>query len=280
MTTLIVGCGYVGSALAERLVSRGEHVLAITRSSRALPEGVDSITATLPDPTLRVPSTIDRLVYAVAPGARDDAAYERAYPLGLASVLDALDRAGASIARAVLVSTTAVYAQDDESLVDESSPVTASGTAARVLEAEAVLRARLGARGITLRLSGIYGPGRDRMVRAIAAGSPPPGDPARISNRIHRDDAAAAIDHLLSLADPAPVYIGTDEAPVPLGEVFAWIAAELGVALAEPTGPTRDGATSKRLRSARLRRSGFTLRFPSFREGYAAAIAEHRRSER
>lgn len=273
MTTLIVGCGYVGSALAERLVTRGEHVFGLTRSPHALPAGVTPIVAELPSDVLTLPPEITKLVYAVAPGARDDEAYRRAYPLGLASVLDALAGAGASLGRAVLVSSTAVYAQDDGSVIDERSPVTATGTTARILEAEALLAARLGARGVVLRLSGIYGPGRDRIARAIASGSAPPGDPARIANRIHRDDAAAAIDHLLSIAAPAPLYIGTDDASVPLGDVFAWIAARLGVALPAGDPRARAAATSKRLDGSLLRASGFTLRYPTYREGYGALLA-------
>ena len=273
MTTLIVGCGYVGSALAERLVERGEQVVGLTRSARALPAGVVAMQSELPSQGLALPSSITRLVYAVAPGARNDAAYARGYPLGLASVLDAIDRAGAQLHRAVLVSSTAVYAQDDGSVVDERSSVTSAGTAARIVEAESLLHARLGSRGVVLRLSGIYGPGRDRMVRAIRDGLPAPGDPTRVGNRIHRDDAAAAVDHLLALDGAAPVYIGTDDAPVPLGEVFAWIAGQLGVALAPPD-PNGRGATSKRLSNALLRTSGLALRYPSYREGYGALITQ------
>lgn len=279
MTTLVAGCGYVGSQLAERLVSRGERVFGLTRSERALPAGVTPIVAELPSVSLVLPPEIDRVVYAVAPGARDDERYRRAYPLGLASVLDALERASAKITRSVLVSSTAVYAQDDGSDVDERSPVTHAGTAARILEAETLLHARLGERGVVLRLSGIYGPGRDRVVRAIAEGRPPPGHALRIGNRIHRDDAAAAIAHLLAIDAPAPIYIGTDAGSGPLAEVYAFVASELGVSLVAGDGG-RDGVTSKRLSSARLRSTGFTLEYPTFREGYREAIAKRRPSLR
>lgn len=269
MTTLIAGCGYVGSALAERLVARGERVIALTRSERALPAGVEPLVASLPDPSLVVPRGIDRLVYAVAPGRRDDDAYRRAYPEGLASVLDALDRADGSLSRAVLVSSTAVYAQDDGSVVDERSPPRATGTASRVLSAEALLAEALGTRGVVLRLSGIYGPGRDRIVRSVREGRLPE-DAERIGNRIHRDDAAAAIDHLLAHAAPDALYVGTDEASVPFREVYAWLASALGVALSLPAaaGPP----SGKRLDGSRLRSTGFTLRYPTFREGYAALL--------
>jgi len=271
VTTLFVGCGNVGAALAQRLVARGERVLGLTRSERALPEHVVPIRAELPSESLVLPTEVVHLVYAVAPGARDDAAYARGYPLGLTSVLDALDRAGATLRRAVLVSSTAVYTQDDGSYVDERSPVTEAGTAARILEAERLLGARLGARGVVLRLSGIYGPGRDRIVRAIREGKPAPGDPTRVGNRIHRDDAAAATDHLLHLEATERVYVGTDDASVPMGEVFDWVASRVGVALVPPDASGR-GATSKRLSNARLRATGFTFRYPTYREGYGALL--------
>lgn len=275
MTTLVAGCGYVGGRVAERLASRGEGVLGLVRTARALPAGVEPVIATLPDDALALPSSIDRLVYAVAPGGRTDEAYAIGYPRGLASVLDALDRAGATLRRVVLVSSTAVYAQDDGSVVDERSDVTNEGTAARILEAERLLASRLGERGVVLRLSGIYGPGRERMVRAIAEGRVLPGDPTRIANRIHRDDAAAAVVHLLALAAPAPIYVGTDEGSGPLGALFAFVADALGVALppADPAadrGPGR--ATSKRLDASLLRASGFRFAYPTYREGYRAAI--------
>lgn len=264
MTTLIAGCGYVGSALAVRLVARGEHVVALTRSARALPEGVEPLRATLPDAQLRLPSGIRRVVYAVAPDERTDDAYRRAYPDGLGSVLDAL---GGEPERIVLVSSTAVYAEDEGRVVDARTPY-ATGTPERILEAEA----RLASTGIVARLSGIYGPGRDRIVRAIREGRVP-GEPSRVGNRIHRDDAAAAIEHLLSVPRPfRPIYDVTDDASVPMGEVFAWIAARLGVTLDPALTAVGEKQTGKRLDNAPLRVSGFSLRYPTFREGYGAML--------
>lgn len=272
MTTLIVGCGYVGTALAERLVSRGEHVVAITRSARALPEGVAPLLATLPDPALRLPPDVRRVAYAVAPDERSDEAYRRAYPEGLRSVIDALDRAGAPLERLVLVSSTAVYAEDAGRLVDASTP-RATGTPERILDAERLVTALPGGRGAVARLSGIYGPGRDRIVRAVRDGRTT-GDASRVGNRVHRDDAAAAIEHLLFCDGPlAPIYDVTDDASVPMGEIFAWLAAQLDVTLAPSEVAVGETLTGKRLDNAPLRATGFSFRYPTYREGYGALLA-------
>jgi nucleoside-diphosphate-sugar epimerase len=94
------------------------------------------------------------------------------------------------------------------------------------------------------------------------------GDPHRWTNRIHRDDAAAAVVHLLTRdGDPGLLYVGTDDEPALLGDVAAHLAQHLGA----PTPPAADPAlaTGKRLSNARLRATGWVPRYPTYREGYA-----------
>jgi nucleoside-diphosphate-sugar epimerase len=154
-----------------------------------------------------------------------------------------------------------------------------------MLEAEAVLAAS-GFSAVSLRLGGIYGPGRTRLVESVRSGRAAlrAGAP-RFGNRIHRDDAAGALAHLATLALAgralAPLYLGVDDEPSDEAVVLRWIASQLGVP--EPT--MRDGeaaprardanrpASNKRCSNARLRATGYRFCFPTFREGYAAAIA-------
>jgi hypothetical protein len=49
------------------------------------------------------------------------------------------------------------------------------------------------------------------------------------SNRIHRDDCAGALHHLLALPKPEAVYLGVDREPANICEAHHWLAAELGV---------------------------------------------------
>lgn len=260
MRVLIAGCGYVGTALALEL--RDHTVYGLRRDPSGLPDHVLPIAADLTDrASLRLPE-VDAIVYTASPSDRSERAYEDAYVRGLSNVLDAI-----RAPRVIFTSSTAVYAQDDGSWVDERSP--AEGNAI-LLEAERIARS---AGGIVLRLAGIYGPGRTWLVRRVESGEAR-SDPERFGNRIHVDDCAGALRHLLALADPAPIYVGVDHAPAPLAEVHAFIAELLGVA-PPPAGVERSRGGNKRCRNGALVASGYRFRVPSYREGYPPIVREH-----
>jgi len=280
MNVLIAGCGYVGSALAELLVRTGHRVWGLRRDPRELPDGVIAVAADLGSPASldrAIGPAIDHLVYAASPGERTPAAYEQAYVRGLENVLAVLERRG-GLERAVLTSSTAVYAQDDGGWIDEGSPTEPASFSGRtLLEAESLLRGR-SFEGVALRLAGIYGPGRTWLVRRVHRGEARV-DPriVRYGNRIHRDDCAGALAHLLGIDEPAPVYVGADDAPAPLAEVYAYVAELLGAA-PPAEGPSDEGrGGNKRCRNARLRASGYALRVPSYREGYPPIVRAYLR---
>jgi len=273
---LIAGCGYVGSALAARLAAQGHEAFGLRRRPEGLPPGVTPVAADLTERSglaARLPDALDAVVYAAAADGRDEAAYRRAYVEGLANLLAALPGDGA--ARVLFTSSTAVYGQDDGSAVDESSPTEPTRWNGRILlEAESLLPGS-GHPFSILRLGGIYGPGRTHLVERVRAGEARlPAAPA-YTNRIHRDDAAGALDHLLKLPAVDPVYVGVDDDPADLGTVLRWLAGRLGVA-APPAGSGegrgQDRPTGKRCRNRRLRGSGYAFRHPTFREGYAALL--------
>lgn len=280
MRCLIAGCGYLGSALAERLARRGHEVFGLRRRPAGLPAGVTPVAADLGDPAAlaaALPGDLDAVVYAAAADSRDPADYRRAYPDGLGHLLDALPEPGP---RVLFTSSTSVYGQDDGSWVDEDSPTEPPSETGRILlEAEARL-AGSGRPGATLRLGGLYGPGRTRLIESVRSGAARiPAGEAVPTNRIHRDDAAGALDHLLNLPAVDPVYLGVDDDPADLGTVLRWMAQRLGVPeppLAEPG----DGAGAagrgrrmrKRCRNGRLRGSGYAFTYPSFREGYDSIL--------
>ncbi|MFW5947421.1 MAG: SDR family oxidoreductase [Gemmatimonadota bacterium] len=273
---LIAGCGYVGSRLAELLVEDGVAVWGLKRDPDGLPAGVRPVAADVTDPAslADIPDDLGAVVYAVSPAGRTEAAYRAAYVDGLGNVLDALD----GDARVLLVSSTGVYGQTDGRWVDEeTAEEPADETAAAILEGEAMARER-GAPGAVLRLGGIYGPGRTWTVRRVISGDAPCPGPEVYGNRIHRDDAAGALRHLLTLPDPAPVYLGVDREPAPLREVYAWIARRAGVPGpcegVDPGDGRNEGrrGTNKRCSSRRLVESGYVFRYPTYREGYAPLV--------
>lgn len=279
MTILLAGCGDLGTEAGLRFHALGHRVVGWRRSPAKLPAAIEGVAADLSAPGLpRVPADTTAVVIAVAADSPTEEAYRAAYVDGLTHVFDALERDGVRPQRVLFVSSTAVYGDAGGGWVDENTPPRPGGFSGRVLlEAEQLLQAAFSGTATTatsLRLGGIYGPGRTRLIDQVRGGTAVVPEDARYTNRIHRDDAAAAIVHLATVPpEPAPVYVGVDNDPADLGTVLRFLAAELG--LAEPpvgdAGPARGG--NKRCRNDLLRSTGFEFAFPSFREGYRDILA-------
>lgn len=282
---LIAGCGYVGCELAGLLVDRGATVWGLARHPRGLPAGVRPLAADVTDPASLgdLPPGLDAVVYAVAAGGFTDESYSAAYATGPRHLLAALAGQGQAPERVIFTSSTAVYAQGGGEVVDETSPIEPRHfSGSRVLQGEAAFLD--GPFPATVaRLGGIYGPGRTRLLDRVAAGEAACEEgPPSYTNRIHRDDAAGALAHLLALSGAAPVYNVVDTEPAERCDVLRWIARRLGVAeppvVAEREGG-RPSRSNKRVSCTRLVRSGYAHHYPTFREGYGAMIGERRSDE-
>jgi len=276
---LIAGCGYVGAALARRLLAGGHSVWGLRRGSAALPPGTERICADLAQAgsLAGLPADLEHVVYAAGPGGREQADYRRAYLEGLGGLLQALVDQGQRPRRVLFVSSTSVYAQDRGERVDESSPTRPSrGSGRRLLEAEALLHASPFP-GTVVRFAGIYGPGRTRLLESVRGAEPLATEgPPRITNRIHRDDCAGVLEHLMGLPVVEPLYLGVDCEPVDEDTLRAWLADELAVVSPPRRLGGSEGFRGKRCDNGRLRSSGYVFRYPGFRDGYAPLIRAER----
>ena len=266
---LIAGCGYVGSALARRAVAAGHEVFGLRRSEAPLPDGVHRIRADLADPA-SVPSlpVVDWLVVALGADARSTEAYEAAYLHAPAVLRAALPRPPA---RELVLSSTGVFGRDDGSDVfAHTRPEPTTGTGAVLLRAEDEAIAR-GA--VVLRLAGIYGPGRVQLLRRVADGSAWASPSVeRWANLVHRDDAAALSLHLLQHPAPPSVVHGVDDEPVPRRLLLAELRALIAGRPLERASATA-ATMGKRVRNDSLHAVGHALVHPSWRGGYASALA-------
>lgn len=276
---LIVGCGDLGTSVAQGLAQVGFDVVGLGRSAKDI-AGVKYIQADVTQPvTLSLLEGMQpqMILYCVAAGGQSDVEYKSAYVDGLANVL-ATQVNNPNLQHVFFVSSTRVYGQSTNELIDESVPAIASDFGGqRLLEAEAVLQQAC-CKSTVLRLSGIYGPGRLRMVHL--AKSPDSWPVTNTwSNRIHRDDAAAFIAFLIKqvAADitPQPCYIVTDALPVSQYEVLNYIAEKLGVN-SIPAMPAVEGG--KRLANKAMHATGFVLLHPDYRSGYQSLISSHAHS--
>ncbi|NBB33009.1 SDR family oxidoreductase [Pseudomonas kielensis] len=278
-SVLIAGCGDVGGRLAEQMLAKGWQVYGLRRTIANLPAGVIGVAGDLFNedcPETWPVGAVDYLVYCAAATDHDEAGYRAAYVQGLRNVLGWLDDYGQVPERLLFVSSSSVYEQQDGGWVDETSAAKASAYSGRVmLEAEQVALGS-GIPASVVRLTGIYGPGREWLLTQVRRGYRVAVDPPLYGNRIHADDAAGLLAFLLN-ADQQGValddcYIGVDDAPAPLAEVVAWLREYLGVTeWAEDASVRRTG--SKRCSNARARALGWAPHYPSYREGYGAILA-------
>lgn len=279
---LIAGCGDLGLRVAQLLAienstnwSWGLRRQPNLDSTHDIPS-FTWIAADLTQPdTLRdLPKDITHVLYTAAPNARTEADYRAVYREGLERLVLAV--AAPSLQRVLFVSSTAVYGAHGAQWIDEDTPTAPKSFNGQVLlETEQWLyKQNAQFETLSLRLSGIYGPGRSYLLERLRTGqATAPMTESHWVNRIHIEDAAAAVVHLMNLPNPKPIYLVTDSTPLPMRVLYDALAKLVG----GPTPPAGDAPASigsKRLSNARLRDSGFTLKWPDSREGHAALMSE------
>jgi len=287
----ILGCGYVGLELARQLQPNHE-VVGVRRS----PDGTEAVegtgaTAVRADVTdagdLAAVPDADALVFAASSGGRGAEAAREVYVDGLRTAIETFGARDDAPDQLVYTSSTGVYGDHDGGWVDETTPLDPTTEKTRVLaEAERVARevaAEYGIDGRVARFAGLYGPDRYRLERYIEGPVT-----AGYLNMLHRDDAAGVVRFMLEDSDE-DLLLAVDDEPVDKHAFADWLADECGVdrppkrskdeRLDDPglsAAARRRILTSKRCSNDRLRDLGYEFRFPTFREGYRAAIEAYR----
>ncbi len=268
---LIIGCGDLGTAIATRLFEAGHALIGVRKSKQLLPHGMQTIQAdVMQENTLTVLENIhpNIIIYCVSAGGATDAQYQASYVQGLKNVL-ATQVNNMHLQHAFFISSTRVYGQISDELLDENTPaIPADFGGERLLEAENILNT-LSCNSTKLRLSGIYGAGRLYLVNMANDFAKWPQE-NHYSNRIHRDDAANFIaflaEKIANNQTVADCYLVTDDMPTPQFEVLTWLANQQNIVTSAINMPPAQGG--KRLSNKRLRATGFALQYPNYQAGY------------
>lgn len=247
-------------------MAAGHTVFGLRRSDAALPDGVERIQADLSDPgSIPALPAVDAVLMAVGADGRSESEYRSAYVDGPGNLAAALG----GVRREVVLSSTGVFGADDGRDVGvEAAPEPTTVTGRVLLEAEEAAFER----GATvLRLAGIYGPGRVRLLRTIRDGTAwQRGNLDAWSNLIHRDDAAGLSLRLLELDAPPKVVHGVDDTPTVRRELLAGLAELMGVEA--PGGGEAEATRGKRVLNGGLGRLGYALKHGSWKSGYAELV--------
>ena len=286
----ILGCGYVGLELSQQLVADGHDVAGVRRSADGLAAvaetGATAVEADVTDEAALgdVPDA-EAVVFTASSGGRGAAAAREVYVDGLRTVVEQFGERERRPDRLVYASSTGVYGDHGGDWVDEETPIDPTTEKTAVLaEAERIALAEApehGIDGTVARFAGLYGPERYRLARYLEG----PVTKGHL-NMVHRDDAAGAIDHFLTddVGRGEAVNVADDE-PAEKWAFADWLADQCGVERPEKetiaerladgglsTPARRRLQTSKRVSNGRLRALGYDLRYPTYREGYRAAV--------
>lgn len=274
---LIAGCGYVGNELGERLSSQGHEVWGIKRVINSIHPSIQSISADLSkkDTLQKLPKNVDYIFYMPSPGARNENVYNNVFLKGIRNLVECMEEKKYDIKKIFFISSTSVYAQNSGEWIDEnSSTKPKSSTANIILQTENYLLNNYFKTTI-VRFSGIYGPGRTGFLnKMINDGKTFAHN--RFTNRIHRDDCANALIHLMNLPNCENIYLGSDNDPADLSVMASWIMEKKGPKNEELEYLTRikfsKTESNKRCSNKKLKETGYKFLFPTFREGYNSII--------
>lgn len=268
---LIIGCGDIGQRLARQIAPLGYQVTGLRRSvvtDLAYLRYHCGDVSNPADLQALLEGNFSVIVISITPDEYTDAGYQRAYVTSCKNLLHALDQQQQAPRLILFISSTAVYAENDGGWVDENSPCEpTSFSGRRLLEAEDLLRNSNHPYCI-VRFSGIYGPGRNRLIEQVkqkrASAS------AAFTNRIHVEDCVGFIAHLIEQGKYQPLehlYVATDSRPTPMIDIVSWIAKQSGVEdFLSPAVTNARG--NKRLSNRLMLATGYQLRYESFEKGY------------
>ena len=282
----IFGAGYSGKAFAGAR-PQAATIFGTTRSPENFPAlqaaGIEPLLfdgGTARQDLIPVLSSITHLVVSIAPDEAGD-------PV-LRALGETIGEAMPALGWIAYLSTVGVYGDHEGRWIDETAacrPVSARSR--RRVEAEEAwqrLAARRGVPLAVLRLSGIYGPGRNALLNLADGKARRQVKPGQVFNRVHVDDAASGIVASISRPRPGRAYNLADDDPSSMEAVLLAAAERMGL----PPPPETDlndpsvseamrgfYLDSKRVSNARAKAElGWRPRYPTWREGLEALLSQ------
>ncbi|WP_079212227.1 SDR family oxidoreductase [Brucella pituitosa] len=281
MRIFLFGAGYSARAFSRLMTGEAERIDGTTRNEQNFPLLEKSgIAPIIFDGETASPDLIDRLaksthvVISISPRESGDPS--------LAIVEEALRRPGNTIRWIGYLSTVGVYGNHDGNWIDETAPLApTSRRSLERVEAESAWEAlseRHGTPVALLRLSGIYGPGRNAFVNLERGTARRIIKDGQVFNRIHVDDIAGSLRFLAGTNSGGAFNI-TDNEPAPPQDVVTYAAELMGVAIPPeipfeeadltPMGRSFYGE-NKRVSNQRIKALGYDFIYPDYKAAFSA----------
>lgn len=277
MKILLAGCGDIGQRVVTKLAPSYQ-CFGLRRSAFVFSDQITSIVGDLTDQNrMRVvfEEKFDIVVATLTPSSRSEDAYKKAYVETSEALTAVINQATYQPKLVIWISSTSVFGESASGWMDESSPARPTSFSGQALLNAEHNIGELRCKHIVLRFSGIYGPGRRRLISEVERGIGRPAKPEYWTNRIHSEDCAGIIAYLVDacLADSPleSLYIATDCQPVTQHNLRKWLATKIDVRLIEQ--PAKRGLT-RCLSNKRLIQTGYQFLFPTYQEGYQSLLKD------
>ncbi len=276
---LWVGFGDIGQRTSPQLLHHGYRVTGARRSpSKSIISATHDIVrgdATTAEAwCLWLADRPQMIILTLTPSSYTAEGYQSSYFQPVQKMLSELEQMKNYQPVIYFISSTSVYGNEDGSWVSEETAAVPAGFSGQtMLACEQLLQASPYA-GAILRCSGIYGPGRTRMLESVRSQTAVLRN--EWTNRVHADDIARAIVFLCTRAATTTVmevFNLTDDEPTIQAEVVTWLANELDIDIRQlDVDNLTSSRGSKRISNQKIKALGFTFTYPNFKRGYQTLI--------
>ena len=256
MHILFIGYGKTSQRVAKQLFQQDHQITTVSRSPKD-DDFAQHLTQDIQQLDLSQVQAIDAVYVLLAPSRGNSQSpienYQQTYVDSVQPIVKALKHH--PVKRIIVVSSTRVYGESHGERIDDDSEIIPSDEQGRLLlKMEQLWQQAYLKECVIVRPTGIYGTSVARMQKLAETTKTYPN--IHWSNRIHIDDLAGFLVHLLHVERAEKSYICTNNQPIPLHEMILKIQRELK--LFELVLES-DRETGKRIFARRMVGSGFEL---------------------
>jgi nucleoside-diphosphate-sugar epimerase len=264
----IIGCGYVGTAVARRWREFGHSITATTTHPERIGELERVVQRVVvlkgDDPEALTALVENQDIILLTVGAHKGDLYREAY-LDTANTLMPILKQAPRVQQLIYTSSYSVYGDQQGAWVDETTPVKPVDENGKILDRteQVLLEAQSDRLNVCiLRLGGIYGPNRE-LARILSrlAGKVRPGTGEDWSNWVHLEDIVEAIVFVCRQRCQG-IYNLVNDVPLPMRELLDRLCDHHGMERItwDPSQPSLRPYHA-RVSNQKLKQAGFQFRY-------------------
>ena len=267
MHILFIGYGKTSWRVAKQLFEQGHQITTISQSAK-MDEYATHLIQDVHQLNLAHISPIDWVYVLLSPNESTPEAYQRVYVDSVQPISNALKQH--PVQKVVVVSSTRVYGENHGERIDDEAEMKPNDEQGRLLlKMEQLWQQAYPSANIIIRPTGIYGTSVARMLKLAEKTKTYPN--RHWSNRIHIDDLANFLAHLLHVEHAEKSYIVSNNQPSLLHETIQWFQRQLNL---PELVLQSDECSGKRIYATRMAEMGFQLQHKDCFEDYLEMLVK------